>query len=210
MSVTVTTASDARQLTSTAAVVGRLQLSSVPAGMDQLVTAVSRAIERFCGRVFAQQTYSETVNGTDWDTLLLTNAPIIGTPTVTCDGSPVVDFTVRDAEAASLHREVGWASAAWVGWDTSIETDRQVSNYPLFTVAYTAGYKLPGEADSTLPPDIEEAAIMTAMQWYRREKRDGDVTTKKVGDLSITYGDGDVEHYGVPAMARALLPRRVV
>jgi hypothetical protein len=82
----------------------------------------------------------------------------------------------------------------------------------MFTVSYTAGYKLPGETDTTLPPDIEEAAVMTAMQWYRREIRDGDVQSKKVGDLSITYGtakDTSLEDHGIPAMARALLPRRI-
>jgi hypothetical protein len=209
MSVTVTTASEHRQLTTVSAVVGRLSLSSVPEGFDQLVTAVSRAIERYCGRIFAQQTYREIVNGTDSDMLLLSHAPIIGTPTITSDSSPVVDFEVRDSEAGMLYREVGWARAAWIGW--GIETDRIPSNYPNFTIDYTAGYKLPGEADTTLPPDIEEAAIMTAMQWYRRETRDGDITSKKVGDLYITYaGVSDKDRDGIPAMARALLPRRVV
>lgn len=211
MSVTVTTASTERNLTTTPAVVGRLGLSETPEGMDQLVLAVSRAIERYCGRVFAQQGYDETLNGSDIDTLVLAHSPIIGTPTILADNSPITDFEVRDAEAGLLYRSVGWARGAWVGWNNDIEIDRLGSSYPAFVISYTAGYKLPGEKDTTLPPDIEEAAIMTAMQWYRRQTRDGDVKAKKVGDLSITYGESEeATHHGVPAMARALLPRRVV
>jgi hypothetical protein len=214
MSVTTTTPSEVRNLTTVSAVVSRLQLSSVPDGMEQLVRAASGAIERYCGRIFAYQVYEETINGNDHDILLLTHSPIIGTPTVTTGGSPVTDFTVRDANAGTLHRTVGWARTAWVGWSSGIELDRMASEYPKFVVAYTAGYKLPGEADTTLPPDIEEAAIMTAMQWYRRDKRDSDIASKKVGDLAITYGsDSEVvaaKNHGIPAMARALLPRRLV
>jgi hypothetical protein len=150
------------------------------------------------------------LNGTDHENLLLTHAPIVGTPTVTADGSPVVDFEVGDANAGILYREVGWARIAWVGWNHDVEVDRMASGYPLFVVDYTAGYKLPADKDTTLPPDIEEAAIMTAIQWYRRTNRDSDIRIKKVGDLSITYGTEGEEYAGVPSMARALLPERVI
>jgi hypothetical protein len=187
-----------------------LGLGDIPEGMEQLVLAASRAIERYCGITFAQQTYQETLNGTDHENLLLTHAPIVGTPTVTADGSPVVDFEVGDANAGILYREVGWARIAWVGWNHDVEVDRMASGYPLFVVDYTAGYKLPADKDTTLPPDIEEAAIMTAIQWYRRTNRDSDIRIKKVGDLSITYGTEGEEYAGVPSMARALLPERVI
>jgi hypothetical protein len=210
VSVVTTTPNQYRSLTTAAAVVARLGLGSTPAYMAQLVLAASGAIERYCGRIFAQQTYDETVNGNDHDVLLLTHAPIVGTPTITADGSPVVDFSIEDAKAATLYREVGWARAAWVGWNDSIETDRMASRYPRFVVSYTAGYDMPEDNTPTLPPDIEEAAIMTTMQWYRAEKRGTDVKSKKVGDLVLTYGGSGEDHYGIPAMARALLPRRVV
>jgi len=213
MAVTVVTPASERKLTQVATVVARLGLGSTPSYMEQLVLAASNAIERYCGRVFAQQEYSEVLNGNDTDTLALTNAPIIGTPTVACDGSAIVDFEVGDAAKGWLYREVGWARAAWVGWGYDVEQDRLSSRYPLFTVEYTAGYKLPGEDNETLPSDIQEAAIMTVMQWYRRGKRDSDVRSKKVGDLAISYGtvDDNAElYYGIPSMARALLPRRVL
>lgn len=212
MSVTITTPAEETMLTTVGAVEEELSGTVSPSKIERKIKAATTAIEKYCGRIFAQQSYQEVINGSDSDILQITHTPIVGTPTVLCDGVAITDFEVRDAEAGWLYRETGWARAAWVDWN--IEATHYDSHYPVFAVSYTGGYKLPGEQDTTLPADIEEACIVTVVQWIKRGKRDLDVKSKKVGDFSLTYGgatdQANIEADAIPSHARALLPRRVV
>lgn len=210
MAVTVTTEAESRQLTTVGVVKGILGVSSAKfdAEIERLIATATDAIEEYVGHVYAKQTYVETVSGSAHPTLLLTNVPIIGIPTVICDSSPVDDFIVEDPLVGSLYRQVGWHVAGWVGWGTEgrdIYGTRQLN----YTVTYEAGYLLPGQADRNLPRTVEQACVESVVSWMKQQKRDPTVKSKKVGDLSITYGEETEHIYALPSSATALLSRRV-
>lgn len=216
MSITIVTPAESTGLTTAAAVKSVLGVSSskFDAELNRLVDAATAAIESYVGHVYAKQTYEEVVAGKSHPLLMLTNTPIIGLPVILVEGSPVVDFEVRDADAGVLYRQVGWASAAWIGW-YSEPVERPGTEDLNYAVTYEAGYIVPGLPDSTLPKNIEQACIETIVAWYRAASRDPAVKSKKVGDLAITYKDESesspsTASAGLPPMARALLSRRVV
>jgi hypothetical protein len=208
--VQVTTPAAVTALTEVQAVKAALGVSSskFDKALERLINAATDAIQDYVGHVYAKQTYTETVAGSGHPVLLLTNVPIIGIPVVTAGGSPVVDFIVQDALVGSLYRQVGWAQGAWIGWYT--EPRRVQGTEGLnFSVVYEAGYVMPTDEDRTLPAAVEQACITTVVAWYKGSARDPRVKMKKVGDLSITYGDPNEDALALPAAARALLSRRV-
>jgi len=217
MGITVTTTAGTTALTTLTAVKDALQLTvdTYDALLERMIRAASDAISQYAGRVYARQDYVETLPGNDWPHLALTNTPIVGTPTILIDSEPVTDFVVQDADAGMLYREVGWVREAWVGWAVERYTLPSTEQHNV-NVTYTAGYLLPGEDDRNLPYDVEEACIITVCAWHRKEQRGGgDVQSRKVGDLAITYADqtnaqGVVTAAGLPPDARALISRRVL
>jgi hypothetical protein len=223
MAVTVTAAASNRNLTTRTTVKDALNITDndSDALVDRAIEAASTAIENYVNRVFAKQSYEETVEGHDHPMLMVTNTPIIGTPTVVCDSDPIVDFTVDDAEAGTLYRQVGWSAKGWIGWDVEPYA-LQGTGTPRYTVTYDAGYILPGDdvtgSDVALPAFVEEACVITASDWVTRSySGGGDVKSKKVGDLQIDYQEnasivmarfsGDFHH--IPATARSLLSTRI-
>jgi hypothetical protein len=214
MGITISVVAETTGLTTVAAVKSVLGRSAngKDAEITRLIDAATDAIEEWCGRAFARQTYVETVAGSDHPLLMVTNTPIIGTPTIVCDSSPITDFEVRDAEAGILYREVGWARGEWAGWN--VERWAKPGTEPLqFAVTYEAGYYLPGQSDRNLPGQIEQATVETIAAWFRSSRRDPAVKSKKIGDLALTFatveGEAAQRVLGIPPSARALLSRRV-
>ena len=210
MSITVTTPATETKLTTVAACRAHESIDddANPATIERMIRAASRAIEKYCGRTFARQTYEERIDGNMSRELLLRNSPIIGIPTVLCDSSPVVDFEVGDAAAGILYRTAGWQSTGVSLWFAE-NTFLPDVNGTRYTVSYEAGYLLPGEKDSTLDADIEEACIETVAFWWVKDA-DPNVRSHKVDDLAITYSEGiGASHDAIPPHARSLLPRRL-
>jgi len=213
MAVTVSVAAESTNLTTTGVVKGVLGVSSVKFDVEltRLIGAATSAIEEYVQHVFAKQTYVETVNGSAHPMLMLTNTPIISITSIVCESSPIEDYSIHDAKAGILYRSAGWLMSAWVGWGIESQGPRQGTGDLIYTVTYEAGYVTPGLADSDLPKHIEQACIETVVDWYRSEKRDSKVKSKKVGDLAITYKSADEMPVDMrlPAGARALLSRRM-
>jgi hypothetical protein len=207
-------AAESTALTTISAVKGVLGVSSSKFDVElgRLIAAATSAIEDYAMHTFAKQTYEEKVEGSNHPLLMVTHVPIIGTPTIICDSSPVIDFEVKDASAGVLYRRLGWLSADWVGWgaEPAIIPGTGIQNY---YVTYEAGYVTPGLVDSDLPKHVEQACVETVIFWYRAEKRDRSVKSKKIGDLNISYKDQpgvpSAWSLGLPPSARALLSRRV-
>jgi len=208
MAITISIAAGVTALTEVATVKEALGVSSATfdAIIARLIDAATDAIEEHVRHTFAKQTYIETVAGSDHPLLLLTNVPIVGTPTIICDSSPITDFVVQDAVVGSLYRQVGWARESWIGWNTEARRITGTENLN-FSVTYEAGYVMPSEANRTLPNQIEQACIETVVAWYKGKARDKSVKSKKVGDLQIIYTEAMAR--GIPSSARALLSRRV-
>jgi hypothetical protein len=214
MSVTVTIPATSTHLTTMSAVKATLGVSSIKfdAVLEQLIGAASSAIEEYVQHVYARQTYIETVNGSAHPMLMLTNVPIVSITSIICDSSPIEDYSIQDPDGGILYRAAGWIMSAWVGWGVSDQPPQQGTGERIYTVTYEAGYITPGLTDSNLPPHIEQACIETVVDWYRSSKRDSQVKSKKVGDLSISYKSaaaGEISsNERLPAGARALLSRR--
>ncbi len=211
MAVTVTTPAESTALTTTAAVKSALGVSSskFDTTIDRLISAATSAIVEYVGHVYAKQTYVETVNGAEHPMLMLTNTPIVSVTIILCESNPVTDFTIQDAEAGILYRSMGWMQSAWVGWGVEPVAIHDTGDL-IFTVTYEAGYVTPGLPDPDLPAHIEQACIETVVAWYKGQRRDRSVKSKKVGETTIVYDDQmDYGAAGLPAVARSMLSRRV-
>lgn len=217
MAITVKTASDFRDLTTVREVKLNIGLDLDASDQDDriasLIHAASSAIETYCNRVFARQTYIETVAGTDHPRLMVSHTPVQSITSIVCDSSPVVDYDLEDANSGVLYRDAGWLRGAWIGWDVESRVV-PLSEELNHTIEYEAGYLLPGQDDRDLPHDVEYACVLTVAHWYRKETRGGgDVQSKKVGDLAITYTTATTDTTtmigSLPAEARSLLSVRV-
>jgi hypothetical protein len=123
--------------------------------LTSLIRRVSSAISSYCRRVFARQTYQDTFVTPPWGwshrmgDLFLANYPVVpGSILATRDGQSILaggDFRLSTA-AGRLHMLSGFG--------------REI------VITYEAGWVLPGWPDSggsTLPEEIEGAAIMLAL-----------------------------------------------
>lgn len=156
MAVTLTTRALTTDLTTVANVQERLKLG---AGVEEpllgrLIRGATAAILQHCNREFARVQVTETVKGYGGTALMLTRTPILTLGTVLNDGSPVTDFALDDPKAGLIYRQLGadWTRQFGVaelgGWDTG----QGLTTYPvpgseaaLYSVAYWAGYLLPGD-----------------------------------------------------------------
>jgi len=212
MSLTVCTSSTGGNLLSTSSEL-RSVLRTTSTGDDayqlKALQRASRWAQTFLGYPLDVQTYLETVPAFGTRRLMVSRTPIravlrlfdstdTGSATAYCS----TDFRVDDADAGFLDRDQGWAWTAGVsyGLDAHIVPDSEARPW---LVEYIAGYTLDGiEATSenystagpngttstgrTLPEDIEQAVLLKAADLYLVQP--GNVTSKSVGDLSITYG----------------------
>lgn len=207
-------------LTTVAAAHSFLELDPLDVSRDELIASLIRqasaAIVDYTGRQWAERQYLEICRGTGGTELLLTHTPIIGTPTITLDSSPVVDFMVDDVEAGVLYRKLRWTAAPDWGWNIEPAVMPGASE-PNFYVTYYAGYVLRGGtalagADSrALPESIERACLIAVGDWLKRVPRDNSISSKKVGDLATSYKSAYEASPAIPLPgdALALLPRRI-
>jgi hypothetical protein len=184
------------------------------------ISAASKLIEQEANQFFAQQHYRETIPGSGSTELMLARTPILGTPViVSTDNEVIADFVVEDRDAGILYRRQGWTRD--VSYLPSITHDF-VSDvtHPRFAVEYDAGYWLPSfpgameDGQIRLPPNVEQACILTMKSWWHKKNRDATVTWKQVGNLALGYrGDaapkGDVQMLNLPPEARILIKPRI-
>jgi uncharacterized phiE125 gp8 family phage protein len=212
MAVTITTPATSTALTTVAAVKQAMGLSvnTFDGLLTRLIDAATDALQEYSGRIFTRQVYTETLEGTAHPYLMLTHAPIESIASVVADSEVVTDYTIRDAETATLFRQVGWQRTAWVGWDVERYNVPGTAELTI-VVEYTAGWLLPGDTGRDLPERYEEAAIRTVQTWMQRNRRGGgDVESRKVGDLMVEYRDIGDEIMALPSDARALVGRRAL
>ena len=128
--------------------------------------------------------------------------------TIVVNSSPLIDFEIGSASAGILYRELGWQQTGDLYWFTEASFVPAV-NGMRYTVTYQAGFKMPGEEDTTLPADFEQACIETVVYWLVREP-DVNVKSHKVDDVAIAYGEGMAADYeALPPIARSMLPKRL-
>lgn len=173
--------------------------------LERAVGLVSDAIERYCQRKFARvAVVNERVRGFGTLRLMLDRTPIdasvpviVVLDTVTLDSS---GYYVENAESGFLFRSCTWQSTAALSSDI---VPRYVpgTEERAYLVSYTGGYYLPSDAvNRTLPFDLEQAAIIGAVSWFRgRGKYSRLVAETENSDSKLWYD------YMLPPNARQLL-----
>ena len=139
--------------------------------ITMILGMISAEIEAYCGRIFGQANYTETVKGSDAEYIALKQYPV-NDVAVTENDEEFTDFTTLD-KYGLLERDTGI-------WNTASD----------YTISYTAGYILPEDATeevpSTLPLDLENACIvMTSMEIERQGSEH--LKTEVIGPLRSDY-----------------------
>lgn len=157
MTLSTVTAARSRRLTTVRRVQDTLGLEALtdPGLIESLVDASSAAIESYCHRPFARETYSETLPGYGDIHLILAATPIISISAVYFDSGILTDYSIADKDAGLLYRRAGWAWTAQrffgltgsgsfmdLGWPLSQQEE------PTYRVDYTAGYLMPYTAST--------------------------------------------------------------
>ncbi len=178
--LTVITPTAKRDLTTLDAV--KLELGITDGAADTylagLIGQASRAIESWCGRIFAREDVREAVHLTEpAAVLLLSRFPLAAITSVTTEaGSLAPALYEADAETGMLYRLT--ASGARSVWSPG-----------RIVVDYAAGFLLPGEEGRTLPADIERAAILAVRNAWHTRGRDQTVRSEDVDGVgSFSYG----------------------
>lgn len=198
--LTVLIASTGTQLTTLEALKAHLGTTST-ANDDLLSSAIdqaSAAIETYVGYPLSRAVYQETVAGYGNLKLLLSRTPIRAIDSITYQGMlvPSTGYEI-DAQAGIVHRDQGWPWTAGVEWDLESRVVAK-SERPAFTAIYEAGYLLGAGAGApyllnggrTLPYDLEKACLDTAKTLYLNRAMDPTISSRRIGDLSITYRGG--------------------
>jgi hypothetical protein len=150
----------------------------------QLITSASRAIEQFCNRSFAREVLRETI----WPerdpypyqvpggvgVLQLQRWPLA----VDADGNAMASVVEGVGTAAKpLTLDEDFMVDTEIGHLVRLNQSGLPMTWPAqkFVVAYTAGWVVPGQADSstpaTLPPDITDACNRLVIgRWYERRR----------------------------------------
>lgn len=201
--LTVTATSTDDKLTTLAAVKAHLEITSTDydESIEDQIAAASDIIATELGYWPLRQRYTETVKGYGDLALLLSRTPVRAVDSITVDGTQVVDPTTYsvDPNTGFVRRELGWPWSAGVEWDLDAHILPK-SERERFSVDYEAGWVLTtstgnlsasgfltSSGGNTLPRDIEHATIEQAKTMFLARKVPGNIQSKSVGDLSITY-----------------------
>lgn len=221
MSLTVTTPASNLRLTTVCNLKADLgeTVTTNDSLYDSMILRASAAINAYCHRVFARQTYTEILPGRGHVTLRLAEAPVAGVTSVVWDSTPVTDYTVDDAAAGILYRRYGWP---WtVQFDPGLS--QWAVGYPyqgvpipgseerLFTIVYTAGYLLPSQDVSSI------TAISTSdVDNSFNHSGSGFPALLKAGDIITTSGftsaanNGRFVVSGTPSVAKIVVASTLV
>jgi len=156
--ITVTTPANSTALTTLAAVKQMLKIEGTDEDLllGSEIAAASASVSAYCHRTFAREGLSETVKGYGGPILMLGRAPVARLGTILGNASdPITDAILENADAGLIYRKRNWDNTIQLGWAIT-ETPRPGSEDPLYVVAYSAGYLLPGddiEADGGISVD---------------------------------------------------------
>lgn len=194
--LTVTVPATTTALTDLASVQAELGLSGGgdDAYLQAQIAAASAAIVSWCGRVFARESVQEVWREySPMACLSLARQPVTALASVVEDGITLAaaDYEL-DASAGMLWRLSDEDRVCWRG--------RKV------TVAYTAGYALPGEPSRTLPHDVQRACTLMVAAQYNARGRDPMIRSQSAQDVGqVSYLDPRAGMEAMPPQAAALL-----
>jgi len=198
MAITVNTAAPVTDMTELDQVATELGLSASEKTthtnlINRLIKVNSDLIRSYTGRVFAQETVTETFFTFGHERLIVSRTPIVSIDTIELDGNTVDsdNYEIEDAGAGFIWNETGWDRTN-VLHGPYTPTPKRVGKFD-WSVKYTAGYKMPGEASRNFPYDLEEACIKLVKQDFFERAQNPNISSEEIGDARIDYGVGRYE-----------------
>ncbi len=177
MSIAIVTPAESTMLTTVPTVREQLGLdadATRDALIEQSIRGASASIVRYCGRDFAYQKITETMAAGGGQFLRLSRFPL-----VTTDDAVSVDFqeTLVDPTTYSVYDDAAGVLFNSTGWNCTY-------NILDYDITYWYGYILPSYvADSTLPEDLELAAIILSKNIFYSKARDFGIRSEEVPDV---------------------------
>lgn len=173
--------------------------------LTRFIRRASSRIETYVGRPLLDQVYRAAVPSYGTAVLQLPRYPIRsvlrvfdGTDTGTGTELSSTEYRVI-LDKGQLYKDSGWAWTYVTRPDVAPFPEPGME-YPRWMVEWSAGYVPAGGKDTgstedgttstgcTVPMDMQDAAItLTRDLWFGRAQQ-SNVVSKRVGDLSITYG----------------------
>ncbi len=212
MALTITTEASTVKLTSLEFVKAELNITDQDSDLQirRFIDQASSFIPSYTNRVFSKETVIETLGANGDAVLILERTPIITISAISFDGTTIgsTTFSIEDANAGFLFRNVGWQGTQI--WRSDITLQPTHRTRKKWSVSYTAGYVCHGstQGDATLPADIERAATDLVKSWHLSKEQDSNVKRERTGDASETRFDNK-ESFGLPpGVTRLLAPYR--
>jgi hypothetical protein len=172
----------------------KLSLGLTDTSQDEKVTAI---VASSSARVLAYLQNAVVIQArTEYHTggkkrLFLQRYPLVSGPTIT-DGAgntiPSTDYTTLPEQGILQHAGL---------WPTAQDANGNISRW---TVVYSAGVAVNTAA---VPADIKAACLVWVARQFSRP--DQSVTSKRIGDLSLSYEGTAPDQGGVPADIAAML-----
>ena len=214
MSITVDTAATSKDMTTLTHVKAMLGITTTTDDtlLDALIDQASDLIRKYCGRIFEQETVTETLPGTGTTRLTLERTPIVSVASVKVNNSAITasEFTIEDPDAGLLLRHddgtppspASWALPGRLSDGLSLHLRHQ-SRSNNVEVKYVGGYKMPKDTKPDFPRDIEQACVDLVKATYLHRQDDPRIRTQKIGDASETL----VTEAQLPPAAKDILDR---
>jgi len=144
--------------------------------LERMIKAASDAIEVECRREFEKREHEDKFDLTgEEERIILTGYPIEELTEITLDDEAKEEYDLNKQQGI-LRPKKSWRGK--------------------LKVKYTAGYIFPGENGRTLPYDLEDAAILWAVQKYNVGGAVG-ISGERVDQLNIDYASHGGQALGV-------------
>jgi len=198
--ISVSTFSPTVLLTTRARVKAELEItaSTWDSLLDELLRQASAAVETYCHRIFARQTYSETTGAYGGTYLSLYHSPIITLTSISYLGDALTDVDIGSNEEGLLYRENGfeWTTLGYAGLSAAggwlaHGTPQPLEEQPDYVAVYTAGFLLP----ATNLLSVATVSAASADNSFN-DSASGFPSLLKAGDIIETSGFTDAANNG--------------
>ena len=162
------------------------------ASLTDAIEAASRLIDGYCGyeftRVDAVAHYAQL-----YTIYRFTRYPLVTVQSITDDAGNAITLT---------------RAATYLFSGTGMQLLQRAGTSGDVTIAYTAGYQLPGSATPDLPADLQQAATELAREIYLRRSQRSSVSSESLpGVADVGFSVSLVQGMGMPAHVRTMLDR---
>jgi uncharacterized phiE125 gp8 family phage protein len=169
------------------------QLAAVDATIvETLILAASKAIERYCNRLFVSQSLIEVYDGNGETEIMLRHYPLITLTSVVIlnDDESITTIAITEFRTDSATGHVWFkpnATAAYTYFP---------SGRGNITITYTSGFAI-------IPADVQQACAQWAAELYTSQKHESTLVSERIGDYQAQYAQ--LSAVELPAYIRALL-----